>query len=475
MNGRRLRGVTLQALRHRRVVANIRVSRFGSYTGRLQPGQYTLRGTATGFMRFQRRITIREGRSRRARIFMNPTMATGQIRLVLTWNRRISDLDMHLTTPSGCKVDWRPGHRRCESATSIAHLDVDDTNGEGPETISIDRLEPGQYRLWIHRYSAGNILRSDATVRAFFPSGAVRTYRVGQDGRLRNAGSNWDVLTVDGATGNIFGTVMQGTSWATVPGTPAVFTSLTTSQSGLNVWGCAGGNIYRRAGVTNANKMGTGWLRITGPHGAQGVASSDLGVWIWTTQGRVYARRGVTPSTPAGSSWTSVPWSRSTQGDLRTISFDGANAVATSSRGDIWWRAGIVAASPQGSRWFQVPGHMTWVGVYSTMLWGTRNGRVYRRLNMATSPPAGTGWSRVPGQGQKIAVSNGIVWMVNANGRVYYRKGIRASHRMGSSWGQLGSTERRLKAISAGNGVVWGLDWTYSPVFRQGVSRTGTR
>jgi len=469
MNGLAMSGVTVQVWRGRRLVRNVQVSRSGSYFTRLDPGQYKITCSMRGFMTFRRTITVFSARTLTSRLFMSPTMATGQIRLVLTWNKRISDLDFHLSTPTGCNVGWR--NKNCNQAGNKASLDVDDVNGEGPETITIEKLHAGTYKLWVHRYSDGNMLRSAATVRVIFPSGAMRVYRVGTDGQM-TAPDTWTVLTIDGASGNIFGPVMGGTKWTTVPGTPAVFSSISTSQSGLNVWGVSNGAVYRRNGIIDANKMGTSWSVIQGPApGAAGVAASDLGVWVWTSAGAIFARTDVTPASPVGSSWLAVP---KPAGDLKSVSFDGANAVATTTDGRLWWRAGVTASNPKGSRWFQVPGRTTWVGIYSTSLWVTRNGRIYRRSGMASAPPAGSGWTRVPGAGQRLSVSNGVVWLTNRHGRVFYRKGITSRNPTGRSWEPLPGASRLVKMVSAGNGVVWGLDKAgSSPIFREGVARTG--
>lgn len=165
-------------------VSNVAVTNNGMYSGSLDPGQYSLEGTANGFMTFRRDITVSSGASEDVRILMAPVMQTGQLRIVLTWNRRISDLDLHMITPGGCEVGWQ--NRQCRSATADASLDVDDTDGEGPETISINRLAPGTYSVYVHRYTSGDFLSSDATVRIFFPSGNVRTYNIATSGTVQD-------------------------------------------------------------------------------------------------------------------------------------------------------------------------------------------------------------------------------------------------------------------------------------------------
>jgi len=464
MNGGTLTGVNVQLLRGGQVVSNIPVSSTGAYSARLDPGEYVLQGSAPGFITFHRTITVTSGVTTYDRTLMSPSLSTGQLRIVLTWNRRISDLDLHLDTPSGCSVGWN--NKVCRSAVADADLDVDDTNGDGPETITVSRLQPGTYKVFVHRYSAGDFLSSDATVRIFFPSGDVREYHLGADGNMHD-GNFWDVATIDGATGNLFGPVMEGTSWANVPGTPATFSSISTSQSGLNVWAASSNVVYRRTGITDADKMGTAWTTVTGVS-AVGVAASDLGVWVWDEAGNINARTGVTASNPEGVSWVPVP---KPDGALAGVSFDGANAVATNTDGLVWWRAGIVPTNPIGTRWFQVPGRMTYASVYSSALWGVRHGKIYRRVGTETAPPAGTGWDEIPGLAARISVSNGIVWTVSDEGLVFFRQGITATDRAGSSWGQLPDPQR-VKQISGGNGVVWGLDTSDSPVFRRGVART---
>lgn len=295
--------------------------------------------------------------------------------------------------------------------------------------------------------------------------------------------SRWNVFTIDGATGNIYGPVQQGTSWVSAPGTPAIFTSISTSQSGLNVWGASNGMLYRRSGITDANKMGTSWVAISGRTSVVGVAASDVGVWVWDQTGHIFARDGVSATTPAGSDWLEVP---SPRGSLITASFDGLHGVATTDDGLIWWRVGISSSNPVGTHWAEVPGRMTVVSVFGSSFWGVRQGHIFRRAGMRTTPPAGTGWDEIPGSASRISASSGNVWAVTDTGRVFYRQDITpctfgllisslnrlfSANEAGASWGEVDGPTR-LKVVSAGNGVVWGLDMDDSPVFREGVARS---
>ncbi len=71
------------------------------------------------------------------------------IRATLTWNTSGSDLDLHIKGPnSTCSHSRRN--------TQTMSLDVDDTNGYGPENISVVDGRTGNYSIQVQNYSGGN-------------------------------------------------------------------------------------------------------------------------------------------------------------------------------------------------------------------------------------------------------------------------------------------------------------------------------
>ncbi|KAJ1469342.1 hypothetical protein T484DRAFT_1852086 [Baffinella frigidus] len=50
-----------------------------------------------------------------------------------------------------CEVNYRK--KMCHSRS--VRLDKDDTNGHGPETITIEKFNPGQYVLRVNEFNAG--------------------------------------------------------------------------------------------------------------------------------------------------------------------------------------------------------------------------------------------------------------------------------------------------------------------------------
>jgi len=134
------------------------------------------------------------------RAVLSPGLEEGQIRLVLTWDREPEDLDAHLEgpLPGGEKFHVHYDRKGDLKSQEFVRLDVDDRNGEGPETITVLGVQPGQYHYFVHDYTHGDDPASDALAR----SGAeVRLYYGGQMYRFRArddaVGNVWDVCTIE--------------------------------------------------------------------------------------------------------------------------------------------------------------------------------------------------------------------------------------------------------------------------------------
>lgn len=81
-------------------------------------------------------------------------MDMGQIRIVLNWSNSPKDLDLHLEKVGNYHISYH--HKRVADDGS-AKLDRDDTDGKGPETITItDVDENATYNCYIHDFSNRN-------------------------------------------------------------------------------------------------------------------------------------------------------------------------------------------------------------------------------------------------------------------------------------------------------------------------------
>ncbi|MES2300420.1 MAG: tetratricopeptide repeat protein [Pseudomonadota bacterium] len=114
------------------------------------------------------------------------------MRVVLNWGAQPSDLDSHIVYP-GNHIYFSQMHG------ADALLDVDNTTGYGPETITINRKHAGErYVYAVHDYSdrdrlsTHNLSTSGAKVFVYVGQTLIRTYYVPTNG----VGNLWTVFAV---------------------------------------------------------------------------------------------------------------------------------------------------------------------------------------------------------------------------------------------------------------------------------------
>ena len=139
------------------------------------------------------------------------------MRIVLNWREWPNDLDSHLIFPDN-HIYFNNKQGNSAGKNSDAKLDVDDTNGLGPETITIDRKHDGErYVYAVHDYSDGrnpntdDLSRSEAKVFVYVGQTLIRTYYVPKNlpGNLwtvfaiTESGEFQDFNSVTGITGDV--------------------------------------------------------------------------------------------------------------------------------------------------------------------------------------------------------------------------------------------------------------------------------
>jgi hypothetical protein len=134
---------------------------------------------------------------------------TSRLHLQMVWDTPTTDLDMHFvlagqssgeaynlqwdcywsncrpgctefTNPCSDPVQWFPEFEIFTGPNP--HLDIDDTNGLGPENINVDEPLPASYHVYVHYYAIGSgqpSIRTQSTVR-IYGDGVLRAeYRRG--------------------------------------------------------------------------------------------------------------------------------------------------------------------------------------------------------------------------------------------------------------------------------------------------------
>jgi len=115
------------------------------------------------------------------RYSISPVLTPGQICIVLDWGNVPPDLDAHFFKPGSYHISFRDMHNFEDKAL----LDHDATNGKGPETITINRIDPvGVYTYYVYDYTnkdnkAGSQFKqSNAHVMVFGDNRLLKSYEV---------------------------------------------------------------------------------------------------------------------------------------------------------------------------------------------------------------------------------------------------------------------------------------------------------
>lgn len=114
---------------------------------------------------------------------MSTPVGEGEIRIALSWTRRkggaVKDVDSYLQIP-GAPPSAPLCYKRTRKDYHGADLDLDDTDWEGPETVTIRRIRPGRYIYYVNNFSSRKdceaLGRSGVRVAVTQGSRTIRTY-----------------------------------------------------------------------------------------------------------------------------------------------------------------------------------------------------------------------------------------------------------------------------------------------------------
>lgn len=161
-----------------------------------ESGEYTIVAEKDGYVTEQFHVIILSNVETTFKTFyLSPVMSSEGIRFVLTWNATPTDLDSHLL---GRSADGSNAHVYFGSKTAynnsgskIADLDVDDTNGYGPETVTLYDTS-GSFEFIVDDYTnSGTISVSGATVKIYVGNALYTTVTIAP-----GVEDQWHVCTV---------------------------------------------------------------------------------------------------------------------------------------------------------------------------------------------------------------------------------------------------------------------------------------
>lgn len=160
----------------------------------VKDGKYPFRFTKEGFITATYSFEAVAGTIFFNRFTVSPKMELGYMRLVLVWDRNPADLDLHLVKEGVYHISYR--HlKRSEDGTVV--LDRDDTDGYGPETITLSQTDiQADYTCFVHDYTNGGstssrqLSNSKASVYVYNNNELVKIYPV----PIGSAGNSWAVF-----------------------------------------------------------------------------------------------------------------------------------------------------------------------------------------------------------------------------------------------------------------------------------------
>ena len=114
----------------------------GHYQINLPAGQHALTLSVDGYITYEGTITMVSQHTGSYDFHMSPLLGPDGFRIVLTWSNDPADLDTHLQFGNpACSEIYYPLNRRTINCGGVAgSLDLDDVNGEGPETLTLSNL-----------------------------------------------------------------------------------------------------------------------------------------------------------------------------------------------------------------------------------------------------------------------------------------------------------------------------------------------
>ena len=202
-----------------------------AFTDKSTEATHTLEVSATGYTTYvNNQVAIGVGETLSMDVSLSPTLSEGEFRIVLNWGENPKDMDAHMKTPSIEGSEYHIYYSNKGSATSAPYvtLDHDDRYSYGPETVTIYDLYPGTYKYYVYNYSGTpDIVTSNAVVQVYNSTGLITTVNIPTTG----TGRYWNVLTVDGSTGQL--TVINevsGTAPVVNPPEPVVKPALTAAE-----------------------------------------------------------------------------------------------------------------------------------------------------------------------------------------------------------------------------------------------------
>ena len=175
----------------------------GKYTLQLMPGTHTLTFEKDGYIRTTAEVSITQGGDVQRDCSMSRELSSNEFRVVLTWGSTPSDLDSHLRGASALGREYHVyfSDKMPSAANNEAQLDVDDTDGHGPETTTFTVTNNNTYVFYVKDFTNRDTIRatglqnSSAKVEVYSGNEQIAVYTVPSA-----RGRYWEVFRIENGT-----------------------------------------------------------------------------------------------------------------------------------------------------------------------------------------------------------------------------------------------------------------------------------
>lgn len=176
-----------------------------SETVNLTPGMYTVQMVKDQYMDTYSSLFVSKETGNRISIYATPELNEDEYRIVLTWNATPRDLDSHLFAPNDTENDdYHICYYHMSDYEGNTSLDVDDVDGYGPETTTINHIKQGHYKFYVSDFTncsmdneeSMEMSMSSATVRVYGKQGLIQTFYV----PVNQKGVIWEVFEIRDGT-----------------------------------------------------------------------------------------------------------------------------------------------------------------------------------------------------------------------------------------------------------------------------------
>ena len=186
--------------------ANVTLKGIGTYTsdrnGKIQFAapddpfaNITVTISKSGYVKTDFVLELKAGTIILNRFSISPDIPIRHVRMVLDWGESPRDLDAHFEKKNSYHISYR-NKKRTKDGTAM--LDRDDTNGFGPETITVTSLDyNGNYEYRVKDYSNRNrksdqLSKSGAEVKVYAKGKMMHHFKV----PANMNGNTWTVFKI---------------------------------------------------------------------------------------------------------------------------------------------------------------------------------------------------------------------------------------------------------------------------------------